>query len=64
MATVRELKEYLGTLPDDTEIFVVETRTHGWDTYSTFVNLNLHRYEGNSEFSDYNNQPRLYLGDD
>lgn len=62
MATVKELKAYLETIPDDTEVHVLSERTHGWDTYTSFDPMNLHQYEGNVDFNDASGSNDLYLG--
>lgn len=41
MTTVKQLREFLATLPDDTEVRVLETITRNWETYTKFVPLEL-----------------------
>lgn len=58
MATVKELKAYLETIPEDTEVYVSVHEYHGWDSYSSFRDLDLHPYDGNVDRST----SCLYLG--
>ena len=76
MTTVKKLKEYLDTLPEETEVMVIEQHDSGcYGTYGAFVALDLHPYDGNTDFvdmtgnqfakgKDYENNKTLYLGMD
>jgi hypothetical protein len=65
MTTVKELKEYLETLPEDAEVLVLEEEhMGGYSGYAAVWNpLNLHPYEGNASFYDYSTPASLYLGE-
>jgi hypothetical protein len=43
MTTAKQLREYLATLPDDTEVKVVETYLVGYDVITRYVDLGIDR---------------------
>lgn len=52
MTTVRELIEYLQTLPESAEVQVVEGYDCGYSYCTKEVDINLHPYDGNVDFID------------
>ena len=50
--TVKELIEYLQTIPLDTELRVVVTEDCGYSRCSSFVPMELDQYKGNVEYTD------------
>jgi hypothetical protein len=60
MATVRELKAYLETIPEDAEVFV-NCRDYGGFSYMSA--LNLEPYSGNVDFNTALGTDHLYLGE-
>lgn len=46
MTTVKKLKEYLDTLPENMVVQVLRERTHGWATTTDWVDLEIHPYTG------------------
>jgi hypothetical protein len=54
----RQFIEYLETLPDDTEIEVLEMHDGGYGgSYGRWVSLNLDQYDGNIELLDMRDNP-------
>ncbi len=52
MTTVKELKEYLETIPDETEVYVLQVNADGYTSSAREVSLN---FMENIEFSDLTN---------
>jgi hypothetical protein len=65
LTTVKELKAYLETLPEDTEVRVACQYSGSYYNGTAWREMNLHPYEGNVEhFPDWVDGPGvLYLGD-
>jgi hypothetical protein len=50
MTTVKELQEYLKTLPEDTEVTVACQYSGSYYNGTEWRDMNLHPYEGNVEY--------------
>lgn len=48
MTTVKQLREYLATLPDDMEVEVLKEKHAHWQTWTEWVPLVIHPYTGNT----------------
>ena len=57
MTTAKELIEYLKTIPEETQIRVLERYENGYSTYVKEVDLNLDLINGNIEFEDFRLNP-------
>jgi hypothetical protein len=60
MCTVKELKEYLNSLPDDMEVEVPKQCYKSYDVYTTWVSLDIEKFSDNCNV--YNDT--LYFGED
>lgn len=61
MSTVKELMNYLGTLPEDTDVCVAES-FYGYEPGTQWTDLDLGQYEGNADFISDGRSNTLYLG--
>lgn len=52
MTTVKQLREFLATLPDDVQVRILETRTRNYETFTEFVRLELPEKPAEVPFSD------------
>lgn len=59
MTTVRELINYLETLPDDTEVMVLEETAGTWQVSTRFVPLNIGE---NTLYTEFNDNRELEIG--
>ena len=65
-ATVKDLKAFLETVPDDLPVMVLREDYHGWSAYTEWTKLDLSEYSANMDKQDdpaYPNSYGLYLGE-
>jgi hypothetical protein len=63
VTTVKELKAYLETLPEDTEVHVACHYSGGYDNGTEWRDMNLDQYSGNVDFNPSGGHNDLYLGE-